>query len=90
MCAGALVHSRITRLVFGASDEKTGAAGSIMNLVDHAKLNHQLSVTSGVCAQECSTKISTFFKMRREQKKAEKQQRRLSELAASEQDKNKA
>lgn len=90
MCAGALVHSRITRLVFGASDDKTGAAGSIMNLVDHAKLNHQLSVTSGVCAQECSTKISNFFKMRREQKKAEKQQRRISELAASEQGKNKA
>lgn len=84
MCAGALVHSRVTRLVFGASDEKTGAAGSVMNIVEHAKLNHQLEVTSGICAQQCSEKISNFFKARREQKKEEKKQKRLLEQQNSE------
>lgn len=79
MCAGALVHSRVSRLVFGASDEKTGAAGSIMDLLNHPKLNHQLEVTAGVAAQDCSKKISDFFKMRREQKKAEKKQRQLEQ-----------
>lgn len=74
MCAGALVHSRISRIVFGASDAKTGAAGSIMNVVNHDKLNHQLDVTAGVCAEQCSTKISNFFKMRRAEKKQQKQQ----------------
>lgn len=72
MCAGALVHSRIARLVFGATDAKTGAAGSIMNLVEHQGLNHQLEVASGVCAKDCSDKISNFFKMRRAEKKQQK------------------
>ncbi len=72
MCAGALVHSRISRLVFGAPDLKTGSAGSIMNLVQHPNLNHQLDVSAGICAEQCSNKISDFFKMRRKQKKIEK------------------
>ena len=75
MCAGLLVHSRIKRLVFGASDYKTGAAGSIMDLVCHPKLNHQLEVTAGVLAEECSMMLSTFFQRRRAEQKKLKQQK---------------
>ncbi|WP_042153171.1 MULTISPECIES: tRNA adenosine(34) deaminase TadA [unclassified Pseudoalteromonas] len=72
MCAGLLVHSRIERLVFGAHDLKTGSAGSLMNLVNHPDLNHQLEVTSGVLADECGDKLSSFFKRRRKEIKAKK------------------
>ncbi|WOH39297.1 tRNA adenosine(34) deaminase TadA [Thalassotalea fonticola] len=72
MCAGLLVHSRIKRLVFAASDLKTGACGSVFNLVNNEKLNHQLEVTSGILQQECSTMLSAFFKRRRKEKKASK------------------
>lgn len=72
MCAGLLVHSRISRLVFGAYDEKTGAAGTVMNLVDHPALNHQIEVTGGVLEQQCADKISAFFRRRRAEKKAAK------------------
>ncbi len=72
MCAGLLVHSRIKRLVFGAHDEKTGSAGSIMDLTRHEKLNHQIDVTSGVLAEVCSEKLSAFFKKRRAEIKAAK------------------
>lgn len=72
MCAGALVHSRVEQLVFGASDLKTGAAGSVMNIVEHPKLNHQLTLIKGVLQQECSETISAFFKKRRQQKKQDK------------------
>jgi tRNA(adenine34) deaminase len=72
MCAGLLVHSRVDRLVFGASDQKTGAAGSVMCLVNDSRLNHQVKVTSGILGDQCSEKLSEFFKQRRAQKKAEK------------------
>ena len=72
MCAGLLVHSRIKRLVYSAKDAKTGSAGSLMNLVNHEYLNHQVEVSHGVMADECSALISAFFKRRRTEKKAQK------------------
>lgn len=73
MCAGMLVHSRIKRLVFGALDQKTGAAGSVMNLLQHPLLNHQTDVTGGVLAQQCAEQLSAFFQRRRAEKKAQKE-----------------
>ena len=72
MCAGAILHSRIKRLVFGASDYKTGAVGSRFHFFDDYKMNHTLEITSGVLAEECSQKLSAFFQERREEKKIEK------------------
>lgn len=74
MCAGLLVHSRINRLVFGAADYKTGAAGSVMNLLEHESLNHTLDICGGILADQCADKISSFFKRRRAEKKHIKQQ----------------
>ncbi len=72
MCAGALVHARVKRLVYGASDFKTGAVGSLFNLVEDSRLNHQLMVKSGVLEQVCSQQVSAFFKARRQVHKANK------------------
>ncbi|EKE70643.1 tRNA adenosine(34) deaminase TadA [Gallaecimonas xiamenensis] len=72
MCAGAMVHGRVKRLVFGARDAKTGAAGSVMDICRHPALNHQLEVTSGVLEADCAEQLSGFFRMRRAQKKADK------------------
>jgi len=74
MCAGLMVHSRIKRLVYGTSDYKTGAAGSILNLVQQPEFNHQLEVTSGVMAEACAAQLSGFFQRRRTEKKLAKQQ----------------
>ena len=79
MCAGLLVHSRIKRLVFGAADMKTGSAGSIMNLLQEPRLNHQVDVTAGVLAESCGQIISDFFKRRRQEIKAAKKAQRDSE-----------
>ncbi len=70
MCAGAMVHARIKRIVYGASDPKTGAAGTIFNLLNHNNLNHKVSCTGGVKADECSQLLSQFFKKRRDVKKS--------------------
>lgn len=72
MCAGLIVHSRIARLVFGARDPKTGACGSISNIVNDARLNHLVEVTHPVLEAECSNMLSNFFRLRRAQKKAKK------------------
>jgi len=65
MCAGALIHARVARVVFGASDPKTGACGSVLNLFAETRLNHHAEVAGGVLAQECGELVRAFFTMRR-------------------------
>jgi len=65
MCAGALVLSRIKNLVYGASDPKTGACGSVANIVSNKKLNHRLRVKKGVLKDDCSALLKEFFKEKR-------------------------
>jgi tRNA(adenine34) deaminase len=65
MCAGAMVHARIKRLVFAASDPRAGAAGSVFNVVRHDALNHRIQCESGVLADECSAMLRGFFIARR-------------------------
>lgn len=74
MCAGAMVHSRISRLVYGASDFKTGAAGSLIDILGHPAMNHKVEVTAGVLAETCSSSLSDFFRRRREEIKAQRAQ----------------
>lgn len=69
MCAGVIMHARVSRLVFGASDPKTGAAGSVLNLFDEPRLNHHTEIQGGVLAAECGTMLSAFFAERRAQLK---------------------
>ena len=65
MCAGALVHARVGRLVFGAADARAGAAGSVFDLVRAPELNHQLAVTGGLLEPECRELLQKFFRARR-------------------------
>jgi tRNA(adenine34) deaminase len=65
MCAGAIIHARISRLVYGATDPKAGAAGSVLSVINHPQLNHQMSVTAGVLAEECGELLRNFFRERR-------------------------
>ncbi|MFZ2161200.1 MAG: tRNA adenosine(34) deaminase TadA [Sideroxyarcus sp.] len=65
MCVGAMFHARIGRVVFGARDPKTGAAGSIFNLFDEERLNHHATIEGGVLAEECGKVLSDFFAARR-------------------------
>lgn len=67
MCAMAMLHARLDRVVFAASDPKTGAAGSVLNLFDYKTLNHQTQIVGGVMAEQASELLKGFFKMRREQ-----------------------
>lgn len=69
MCAGALIHARVARVVYGASDPKGGAAGSVFELLGTDKLNHQVRVQGGVLAEECGQVLSQFFQRRRQEKK---------------------
>ena len=71
MCASAMVHARVKRLVYGAVDPRAGAAGSVFNIVDHAALNHRMEVTGGVCAEEAGALLRAFFELRRRSSRAE-------------------
>lgn len=73
MCAGALVQSRISRVVIGSMNPKAGCAGSVLNLLQMDRFNHQVEIVQGVLEQECSEMLSTFFRELREKKKQEKQ-----------------
>ena len=72
MCSGAAMHARLSRVVYGATEPKTGVAGSVLNLFDNPQLNHQTQVTGGVLAAECVQELKAFFEMRRLQHKASK------------------
>ena len=65
MCAGAILHARLARLVYGASDPKTGACGSVVDLFAEPRLNHHTRVTGGVAADACASLLSEFFAARR-------------------------
>ena len=79
MCAGALVNSRIDRLVYGSTESKFGAVESIFNVVNHRLVNHRLSVTAGVLEDDCRQLMKDFFRMRREQNKQKKREEKSEE-----------
>lgn len=65
MCAGAMVHARLGRLIYGAADPKAGAAGSVLEVLNHPLLNHRMPVTAGVLAEDCGALLRDFFRDRR-------------------------
>jgi tRNA(adenine34) deaminase len=65
MCMGAIVHARISKLVFGATDSKWGGAGSLYNLASDNRLNHRVEIIDGICADECRALMQEFFRMKR-------------------------
>jgi tRNA(adenine34) deaminase len=71
MCAGAMMHARLARVVFGASDPKTGTCGSIVNLFEQEKLNHHTELVGGVLADECGKLLKEFFADRRQAQKSD-------------------
>ena len=70
MCAGALIHTRIRRVIFGCTDPVAGAAGSLMNLLQMPALNHRCDIASGVLQEECATILQDFFRKRRDEQRA--------------------
>jgi tRNA(Arg) A34 adenosine deaminase TadA len=65
MCAGAILHARIARLVYATPDPKAGACGSVLSVINHPQLNHKLDVGSGLLAEECGALLTNFFRSRR-------------------------
>jgi tRNA(adenine34) deaminase len=65
MCAGAILHARVSRLVYAAPDPKAGACGSVLAVLNHPQLNHQVEVSSGLLADECGALLTAFFRARR-------------------------
>ena len=65
MCAGAMIHARLARLVYGAKDPKAGAAGSVLEVLNHPRLNHRMEVTAGVMEEESAEMLREFFRQRR-------------------------
>lgn len=65
MCAGAMIHARLGRLIYAADDPKAGAAGSVLEVLNHPRLNHRMPVTAGVLAEECGELLRGFFRDRR-------------------------
>jgi tRNA(adenine34) deaminase len=65
MCSGAIQHARIAKLIYGASDPKTGACGSVINLMAEPKLNHHTETSGGILAEQCGALLSSFFSERR-------------------------
>ena len=72
MCAGALIQARIKNLYIGTKDEKTGACGSVLNLLQDYSFNHKINVETGICKDECENILKTFFKELRKNKKMER------------------
>jgi tRNA(Arg) A34 adenosine deaminase TadA len=68
MCAGAIIHARIRRLVYAAPDPKAGACGSVLSVLNHPSLNHKLELLPGLLAEECGTLLTNFFRKRRLEK----------------------
>lgn len=77
MCSGAIILSRIKRVIYGAADPKGGCAGTLMNLLQDDRFNHKSEITPGVLETECSTLLSDFFRGIRERKKQEKKMRKV-------------
>lgn len=69
MCAGTIMHARLSRIVYGASDYKTGVCGSVMDVFSEPRLNHHTQITGGILADECGQMLSQFFAQRRLEKK---------------------
>lgn len=65
MCAGAMIHARLARLIYAAADPKAGAVGSVLEVLNHPRLNHQMAVDAGPLGEEASTLLREFFKERR-------------------------
>jgi tRNA(adenine34) deaminase len=83
MCAGAIMHARIARVVFGAADPKTGACGSVIDVFANERLNHHTTVVGGVLADECGHALRNFFAERRQLARAERELRKAREAADS-------
>ena len=84
MCAGAIVQSRIPRVVMGALSPKAGSAGTVINILENPEFNHQVELTKGVLEQECSDILKEFFTELRKRNKAEKEARKLAEAKEAE------